>query len=158
MADDTFKNYSLPQQSKQYMTEEEVRELISASLSNWTGVTRFRTIESVITIIADFTQSQHNHQNAAGGGQLNPNLAFSSTLGVPGGGIGVNTLTGIAFGNGAGAFTAANITGILYGNGASLPTAITPLAGTKVYYVSDTSGGAVTRKLTFTNGILTAET
>ena len=34
----------------------------------------------------------------------------------------------------------------------------TPLAGTKVYYVSDTSGGAVTRKLTFTNGILTAET
>jgi hypothetical protein len=34
----------------------------------------------------------------------------------------------------------------------------TPLAGTKVYYVSDTSGGAVTRKLTFTSGILTAET
>lgn len=35
---------------------------------------------------------------------------------------------------------------------------VTPLAGTKVYYVSDTSGGAVTRKLTFTNGILTSET
>lgn len=35
---------------------------------------------------------------------------------------------------------------------------VTPLAGTKVYYVSDSSGGAVTRKLTFTNGILTAET
>lgn len=34
----------------------------------------------------------------------------------------------------------------------------TPLAGTKVYYVADSSGGAVTRKLTFTNGILTAET
>lgn len=34
----------------------------------------------------------------------------------------------------------------------------TPLAGTKVYYVSDTSGGAVTRKLTFTDGILTSET
>jgi hypothetical protein len=32
------------------------------------------------------------------------------------------------------------------------------LAGTKVYYVSDTNGGAVDRKLTFTNGILTAET
>ena len=32
------------------------------------------------------------------------------------------------------------------------------LAGTKVYYVSDSSGGAVTRKLTFTDGILTAET
>jgi hypothetical protein len=34
----------------------------------------------------------------------------------------------------------------------------TPLSGTKVYYVSDTSGGAVTRKLTFVNGILTSET
>lgn len=34
---------------------------------------------------------------------------------------------------------------------------VTPLAGTKVYYVSDTSGGAVNRKLTFTNGILTSE-
>lgn len=31
------------------------------------------------------------------------------------------------------------------------------LSGTKTYYVSDTSGGAVTRKLTFTNGVLTAE-
>ena len=34
----------------------------------------------------------------------------------------------------------------------------TPLAGTKVYYVSDSSGGEVTRKLTFTDGILTGET
>ena len=34
----------------------------------------------------------------------------------------------------------------------------TPLAGTKVYYVSDSSGGAVTRKLTFDDGILTSET
>jgi hypothetical protein len=34
----------------------------------------------------------------------------------------------------------------------------TPLAGTKVYYVSDSSGGTVNRKLTFTDGILTAET
>lgn len=33
----------------------------------------------------------------------------------------------------------------------------TPLAGTKVYYVADSSGGAVTRKLTFVDGILTAE-
>lgn len=35
--------------------------------------------------------------------------------------------------------------------------AFTGLGGTKVYYVSDTSGGATTRKLTFSNGILTAE-
>jgi hypothetical protein len=34
----------------------------------------------------------------------------------------------------------------------------TPLVGTKIYYVSDTNGGATTRKLTFTNGILTSET
>lgn len=36
--------------------------------------------------------------------------------------------------------------------------ATTGLAGTKIYYVSDSSGGAVTRKLTFTDGILTSET
>ena len=46
-------------------------------------------------------------------------------------------------------FTFPNTTGTI---------ALEGLAGTKVYYVSDTSGGAVTRKLTFTNGILTAET
>jgi len=34
----------------------------------------------------------------------------------------------------------------------------TGLAGTKVYYVADSSGGAVTRKLTFVDGILTSET
>jgi len=32
------------------------------------------------------------------------------------------------------------------------------LAGTKVYYVSDTSGGTVNRKLTFVDGLLTGET
>lgn len=37
-------------------------------------------------------------------------------------------------------------------------TYVTPLAGTKIYYVADSSGGAVNRKLTFLNGILTAET
>lgn len=53
---------------------------------------------------------------------------------------------------------ASTLTGILLGNGTSAITAIVPLSGTKVYYVSDTSGGAVTRKLTFTNGVLTSET
>lgn len=52
----------------------------------------------------------------------------------------------------------AGITGILYGNGSSPVTSITPLAGTKVYYVSDSSGGAVNRKLTFQDGILISET
>ena len=34
----------------------------------------------------------------------------------------------------------------------------TALAGTKIYYVANSSGGAVTRKLTFKNGLLTSET
>ena len=42
-------------------------------------------------------------------------------------------------------------------NGISL-NSIDSLAGTKTYWVSNTSGGAVTRKLTFTNGLLTSET
>jgi len=33
-----------------------------------------------------------------------------------------------------------------------------PLSGTKIYYVADSDSGAVSRKLTFINGILTAET
>lgn len=32
------------------------------------------------------------------------------------------------------------------------------LVGTKIYYVSDSSGGTVNRKLTFLNGILISET
>lgn len=56
---------------------------------------------------------------------------------------------------GTGAIT---LTGILKGNGTSAVTAIVPLSGTKVYYVSDSSGGAVNRKLTFVNGVLTSET
>lgn len=52
----------------------------------------------------------------------------------------------------------ATLTGILVGANSSKLTAVVPLSGTKVYYVSDSSGGAVTRKLTFTSGILTSET
>jgi len=133
-------NYSIPEPKKKYMTEEEVRELIAASLANWTGVTRFRTIESIVTTITDFTNAQHNHSNAANGGQFNPNNAFSTALTVPNGGTGANSLTGIIKGNGAGAFTA-----------------VTPLSGTKQYYVSDSSGGSVNRRLTFTDGVLTSE-
>jgi len=49
------------------------------------------------------------------------------------------------------------LTGILKANGNSPLTAITPLSGTKIYYVADSSGGSTTRKLTFVNGVLTAE-
>ena len=136
-----FKNYNLPTPEKKFITEEEVRELIASSLANWTGITRFRTIETTIVSLSDFTNAQHTHANAAGGGQFNPNNAFTTPVTVPNGGTGVNTLTGIVKGNGAGAFTA-----------------VTPLAGAKIYYVADSSGGAVTRKLTFTDGVLTSET
>lgn len=49
-----------------------------------------------------------------------------------------------------------SLTGILKSAG-TLVTAIVPLAGTKTYYVSDTSEGLVNRRLTFSNGILTSE-
>lgn len=140
-----YKNTKIPTANDQGLTpkqEEEIRELIASSLANWTGITRFRTIESTVTTITDFTNSQHNHSNATGGGQLNGSTCFSTAVSVPNGGTGVNSLTSGA---------------ILKGNGAGNVTFITPLAGTKVYYVSDTSGGAVNRKLTFTDGVLTAE-
>lgn len=68
-------------------------------------------------------------------------VSASSVLTVPFGGTGASTLMGI-----------------LKGSGTSAITAITQLAGSKVYYVADSSEGAVTRKLTFTDGVLTAET
>ena len=52
---------------------------------------------------------------------------------------------------------ASTLTGILKGNGTSAVTAIVPLSGTKSYWVSDTLTGPITRNLTFTNGVLTAE-
>lgn len=135
----TFNPDNLPSNKEKFMTELEVRELIAAALANYTGVVRFRNVTTTDVNISDFTNAQHTHTNTAGGGQLT-DAAFSSVVTVPKGGSGANSLTGILKGNGASAFTA-----------------ITPLSGTKVYYVSDTSGGAVTRKLTFTDGVLTAE-
>jgi hypothetical protein len=52
----------------------------------------------------------------------------------------------------------ASLTGIPLANGTITLTAIVPLAGTKVYYVANSSGGTVNRKLTFKSGILTSET
>lgn len=80
---------------------------------------------------------------------LNVDLAFRArfsdsalvALPVPSGGTGATSLSGV-----------------LKGNGASPITGISNLTGSKVYYVSDSSGGAVTRKLTFTDGVLTNET
>jgi len=47
-------------------------------------------------------------------------------------------------------------TGILKATGGLL-SGISPLSGTKVYYVADISGGTVNRKLTFSDGILISE-
>lgn len=47
---------------------------------------------------------------------------------------------------------------VVAGEGGLLGDGPAPLAGTKVYYVADSSEGAATRKLTFVDGILTAET
>jgi TolA-binding protein len=48
-----------------------------------------------------------------------------------------------------------DMTKISYQQGLRLTNA---LHGIKIYYVADSSGGAVTRKLTFKDGILTYET
>lgn len=105
--------------------------------------------------IATVTQSP-NFKSGVSGWRLNSNGIIEATgvqiagnitisggdiIAVASGGTGVGTLTGIVKGNGTSAFSA-----------------ITPLSGTKIYYVADSSGGAVTRKLTFTDGILTSET
>lgn len=134
-----YKQYNVPSSKEKFMTELEVRELIAAALANYQGVVRFRTVETVLTTISDFTNAQHNHTGTSNGGQIT-DAALSSVVTVPKGGTGVNTLTGIVKGNGAGAMTA-----------------VVPLAGAKQYYVSDSSGGAVTRRLTFTDGVLTSE-
>jgi hypothetical protein len=51
-----------------------------------------------------------------------------------------------------------DISGRLQTDGYNAVDGTAGLAGTKVYYVSDTSGGAVNRKLTFKDGLLVAET
>ena len=57
-------------------------------------------------------------------------------LTVPAGGTGVSSITGVVIGQGTSKFTS-------------------QAGQTIVVYVADSSGGAVTRKLTFTSGVLT---
>jgi hypothetical protein len=51
-----------------------------------------------------------------------------------------------------------DISGRLQTDGYNAVDGTSALAGTKVYYVSDTSGGSLTRKLTFKDGLLISET
>lgn len=124
------------------MTEQEVRELIAATLANWTGVTRFRTIETSIVSLTDFTSAQHNHENAAGGGQIDKD-AISGQIDVPHGGTGVATITSNA---------------VVIGQGAGAISSITGKSGTFSFYVASSSGGAVTTKVDCDRGIITAVT
>lgn len=138
-------NYRIPDDQNKGLTpqqELEIRELIAASLANWTGITRFRTIESTTTTISDFTDSQHNHTNAAGGGQLTA-AALSSAVTVPKGGTGLNTVPTGAY---------------LVGAGAGTMTTVTPLSGTGTFYAAASSGGAVNVKFDYSNGVITART
>lgn len=135
--------YNIPGAKKEYMTELEVRELIAASLANWTGVTRFRTIESTVLSLTDFTDSQHTHANAAGGGQIVPANAFSAVATVPVGGTGVNTLPSGSF---------------VVGAGAGAVTTLAGKTGTFSFYVAATSGGPVTTKVDCDRGVITAVT
>lgn len=88
------------------------------------------------------------------GWRLNSNGVIDATGVNIAGSITPSGVIGVIYG-GTGA---QSLTGILLGNGTSAVTTITPLAGTKVYYVANSSGGSPTRKLTFTNGVLTSET
>lgn len=168
-----FKQKNLSERGKVYLEEIEIRELIAQSLANWAGVTRFQAVEVNSLTLSDFTDANHDHSSVSEGGQITDS-ALSGAVSVSKGGTGKTSVTSGVYlkGNGTGALTeqttpipvadggsgAATLTGIVKGNGTSAFTTVTPLAGTKVYYVADSSGGPVTRKLTFTDGILTAET
>jgi hypothetical protein len=139
------KQYNLPYNDTRGLNDrqkQEIQEIIAAALSNWTGVTRFRTIQSTITTITDFTDSQHNHQNAAGGGQLTTS-AISGQIAVPQGGTGVNT---IATG------------GVMIGQGAGAITTVVGLSGTGTFYAAASSGASPTVRFDYSNGIITART
>lgn len=141
-----MENNRLPSEDNRGLTpqmELEIRELIASALANWTGITRFRTIESTETVITDFTDSQHNHSNAAGGGQFNPNNAFTTPVTVPNGGTGLNTITNNA---------------VVIGQGAGNVSSIAGKSGTFSFYVASSSGGGVTTKVDCDRGIITAVT
>lgn len=112
--------------------------------------------EQIFTDVQDITlpQQSPNFVKGVSGWRLNSN-GIIEAVGVELAGtvIPENVVAVIYGGTGA-----QSLTGILKGNGTSAFTAIVPLSGTKVYYVSDTSGGATNRKLTFTDGVLTSET
>lgn len=122
--------------------ERQVREIIAAALANYSGVVKFTTLQTTLISLSDFTNAQHNHQNTAGGGQLTDS-ALSTAVTVPKGGTGVNTITNNA---------------IVVGQGAGSISTIVGKSGTGSFYVSASSGGAVTTRVDWDRGIITAIT
>lgn len=112
--------------------------------------------EEVFTEVQDITlpQQSPNFVYGVSGWRLNSNGIIDAVgVNIAGNVVPDSTITVSQGGTGA-----VTLTGILKGNGTSAITTVTPLAGTKVYWVSDSEGGGIDRKLTFTDGILTAET
>lgn len=114
--------YNLPSNKEPYITEPQLREIVASMLANYTGITRFRTIETEIVELNDFTNAQHNHSSTSQGGQIG-NAALSETITVAKGGTGATSLTdgGVLVGNGTSAVqvTAVGSSGqILTSNGA----------------------------------------
>ncbi len=101
-----------------------------------------------------FTDKNIQFSNSAGAG-ANINYLSGDVSVTVDGNFNVNSGSAINFNSRTVAPTFSATSGIDI-NG--LPVATIGLAGTKVYYVADSSGGAATRKLTFTDGILTSET
>jgi hypothetical protein len=112
--------------------------------------------ENIFTDVQDITlpQQSPNFVYGVSGWRLNSNGIIDA--------VGVN-LAGSFTPDGVitvlyGGTGAQSLTGILRGNGTNAVDTVTPLAGTQVFYVAASSGGAVTTKLTFVDGVLTSKT
>lgn len=140
------------------MNEQKVQQMIVAELDKRAQANQYG-VNRVPVHIHNNIDSPQIHSNDIG--WLSINLVTASTVGFIFTPNCAGTPTGVpVIGTGLGAmvYDSTNNRLFVY-NGAWKGIDLgSGLAGSKVYYVSDTSGGAVTRKLTFVNGILTAET
>lgn len=125
-----------PEKGTDYFTEEEIKAVVNDVLSQ-------------IPVPSDGIDGKNGKDGLDGDDVIQQGFSDYRYHEINASNINVNAIK-IITGAGAGK--------ILVSDADGDATWVTPLAGTKVYYVSDSSGGTVNRKLTFTNGILTAET